>query len=479
MLAPILAVAVIGGLIGAMALSAPTPTAREATPSPSLPPQGVSGTSRGYLTTPGELEEIARRAGTGEEPYAAAVRSLLEEAQVEWDYRLRAVESCQSSDDPEWIDDSGGAAQVYARALAYHLTGEERYAAEVRDILERVMRTVEEIETDDQQCRLNFAWGTPELVAAADLIEAYWEGQTCSGPESTRNGDGGTVEGDCKDLFQNWLVKNPYYVVSLSGLGSQSNWGAAATTTMATIADYLWDRPDVVLVHRQPVGNDDDEWDDESATAAEAYRQANELAIERMNGHRVELYSSESCDYLRGDQQDPRWAPVKSQITETGILPEDARRDESCNIPKYNGEYQNYPQIHIGNLIQHCELMLRRGDASCYDNVDDVARPNYTFTDPDGVEVTTQLHAGRGSLERAINAVIVDSGTEWRRPSALAVAYRYYRDHQTLGEVDAWRPYLQPGASSAQDLSFGNVTHALADGDRAPVPPSVAPPADS
>jgi hypothetical protein len=105
-----------------------------------------------------------------------------------------------------------------------------------------------------------------------------------------------------------------------------------------------------------------------------------------------------------------------------GNIPEDARRDEFCNVPRYNGQYQNYPQLHLGNLIQQCELMLRRGDRSCYDNVQIEDRPDFSFTDPAGKQRTTRLHAGRGSLERAINAVIVDSHTEWGRPSALAVA---------------------------------------------------------
>jgi len=478
----------VGTIVGISATSSnltgeetPDPTvgnARESPVSPgeSNPPEVAVGESRGYLTTPEELVEIAQRARDGDEPYATGVDELLEVAKIEWDYELDRTASCPSSNRPAWIDDGGGASSLYARALAYHLTGDERYADEVRDILERVMSNVETIETDPQRCRLIFGWGTPELVASADLIEAFWHGQTCAGPSSTVYGEGDMTEGDCKDLFQNWLVKNPYYVVSYAGLDAQSNWGAAATTTMAYIADYLWDRPEVDLVHREPRSRDSDDLVTEALGPGEAYAFANQLALDRMNGYSVDLHSNESCDTLDGDQQHPDWEPVKSQITESGIIPEDARRDESCNVPEYDGSYQNYPQLHLGNLIQQCELMLRRGDRSCYDNVDRTNLADYTYEGPNGEQRTTHLRPGRGSLERAINAVIVDSGTEWRRPSALAVAYRYYRDHHAFDGIEDWVTFLRPGAAAAQDLSFGNLTHALAEDEHAPLPPSVAPP---
>src|SRR5690606_5358470 len=134
--------------------------------------------------------------------------------------------------------------------------------------------------------------------------------------------------------------------------------------------------------------------------------------------------------------------PVKSQITENGIIPEDARRDEYCNITVYNGEYQNYPQLHLGNNIQHCELMLRRGDHSCYQNVSKNTVPNFRFLDPKGRPQVTTLREGRGSIERAIKAIIVDSKTEWRKDSSLAVAYRYYFRYHTLPGFELWAEQL-------------------------------------
>lgn len=431
--------------------------------------------SRGYLTTPQELSVIAAKARQGIEPYKSAVAGVIGMANEKWDYDLDKKETCPNSDKPRWNDDNEGTPRLYARALAFHLTGEERYAEEVRDILERIMSKVIMIDLGEQQCRLNFGWGTPELVASADLIDEHWAGQTCKGPLSTLYEDTEIGSGECKELFQNWLVKNPYYVTSLSAANSNSNWGAAATTTTAYIADYLWDRPGVKLLHREPSQINNGE--DKSLSPSEAYQYANQIMLERMNGHRIEYGSSDSCDYLSGSQQSANWAPVKSQITEKGIIPEDARREEYCNIPQYNGKYQNYPQIHLGNNIQQCELMLRRGDRRCFDNVEMTEIANFTFTDPKGAVRVTHLYPGRGSIERAINAVIVDSGTPWKHDEALEVAYRYYYANHTLPGFDEWEAHLtRRAAGCSQDLCFTTLTHGFAKNETPELPPAVSPP---
>jgi hypothetical protein len=167
------------------------------------------------------------------------------------------------------------------------------------------MTEVKTISLDHTQCQLNFGWGTPELVAAADLIEDYWSTQTCTGPTSTLYTDTTIGSGNCKVLFQNWLVKNPYYIVSYAAENSKSNWGAAATNATAYIADYLWDRPEVRLIHRSPPQVNDGE--DTARTPSEAYAYANQLMFDRMNGYGVEYGSSKSCDYLSGPQQSSQW----------------------------------------------------------------------------------------------------------------------------------------------------------------------------
>ncbi|MGE5422665.1 MAG: hypothetical protein ACM3QW_05340, partial [Ignavibacteriales bacterium] len=441
---------------------------------PASPPV-KEGMSRGYLTTPKELAVIAEKAGQGMEPYQGAVSEVLLWANMQWDFKLSDHVNCPSSDRPAWNDNSGGTPIVYAKALAYHLTGNVQYAEDVKNILERIMTEVKTIDINTEECRLVFGWGTPELVASADLIEDYWWDQTCTGPLGTLYTDTQIGSGNCKRLFQNWLVKNPYYIVSYSAVSSKSNWGAAATNTTAYIADYLWDRTDVLLLSRNPPEINGGE--DLALTPSEAFKYANQLALDRMNGYGVELRSSSSCDYLSGIQQNSQWPPVKSQITEKGIISEDARRQEQCNIPVYNGEYENYPQIHLGHNIQQCELMLRRGDSSCYDNVDNTNLPNYTFIGPDGETKTTHLYPGRGSIERAIKAIIVDSNTEWRHDSALWVAYRYYLNHHRLQGFDSWAGYLKDEPSCSQDICFGALTQGFSiENEKTGPPPVTSPP---
>ncbi len=428
-------------------------------------------TSRGYLTTPEELYEIAEKAQVGIQPYADAVEDVLDWAERDWDFEVDNDITCRSADNPGWVDEEG-AGIVYANALAYHLTGETNYADDAVDMIEEVMKEVITIPDDRQQCRLNFAWGTPEYVAAADLLEEFWHGRTCRGPTETTYGDDTIERADCKDLFQNWLAKNPYYVVSYAAL-AQSNWGAAATNTTAYIADYLWDRPDITLVHRHPPGVRDGA--EIKMTPAAAFVYARQLMLNRLNGFGVEHDSSSSCDLLDGRQQADDFPPVKSQITERGIIPEDARREERCNIPQYDGDYQNYPQIHINNTVQQCELLLRRGDRSCYDNIDMDDIPNYRFIGPDGEEKVTHLYPGRGSIERAINAIIIDSETEWRHDAALYVAYRYYFLNSRFNRVDQWYEHLDGSGGCSQGICFGMLTHGFAEGEIPTLPLALAP----
>jgi len=444
-----------------------------ATPSATESPS----TSRGYLTTPEELRAIAHKAAQGVEPYKAAVDDVLVFAGKPWDYEVDAKATCKTADTPAWLNHERGTKRLYAKALAFHLTGNSQYAEEVRLILERIMTNALTISLSQQQCRLNFGWATPEMVASADLIEEYWHDQFCTGPLSTSYEDTTIGIGNCKALFQNWLVKNPYYVVSYTAEDSQSNWGTAATTTLAYIADYLWDRPEILLVHRQPTRLNEEE--EVLYTPAQAYARANQLALDRMSGYRIEYHSNNSCDDLEGPQQSSLWPPVKSQITERGIIPEDARRQEFCNIPSYNGKYQNYPQIYLGNNIQQCELMLRRGDASCFDNIDNTDIPDFTFVNTEGVTKTTHLYPGRGSIERAINAIIVDSGTEWRHDSALEVAYRYYHIRHRSDSVEQWVAQINQPGDCDQDICFGTLSHGFAPQETPGLPPMVPPPGPS
>lgn len=430
---------------------------------------------RGYLTTPDELVAVKQKADLGIEPYQSAVSQVMDIANEPWTYNFRTVETCPDSDTPTWISAKEGIPILYSKGLAYHLSGNEGYASAAKTILERIMQEVSRIEVNDEkQCRLNFAWGVPELVATADLLEPYWHNLTCFGPSSTSYHDTTLGSGPCKKLFQNWLVKNAYYVISYSVGHSNSNWGAAATTATAYIADYLADRNDVVLVHRNPRQINDEQ--DFHFTPAEAYHYIAEQTLDRMNGYKIDYMGNLSCDLLSDAQQSPQWAPVKSQITENGIIPEDARREEFCNVPVYNGTYQIYPELHLSLNIQQCELMLRRGDQRCYDNVDNTDLPSFTYVDLKGNLRSTHLKPGRGSIERALKAIMIDANIPWLHESALYVAYRYYRDHHRLEGIEQWPSHFAEKVECNQDLCLTMVTHSLRADEPYTFPPTVPPP---
>jgi hypothetical protein len=411
--------------------------------------------ARGYLTTPLELLIIRQKADEGIEPYATARTEIVAIAATPWLWGFSSTETCPDANTPRWIDNSSGTRWLYANALAYHLTGNASHAQAVRARLEGAMSQVQAFGPD---CDTNVGWGAPELVAAADLIEVYWEGLTCTGPQSATPGDNTLGSGPCRTRFQNWLAKAVYPVVSQMATASQNNRGAAGTNTMAHVADYLWDRSDVLLVHHNPSRINGGL--DQLFTPEQAFEYARQLTLDRMNGYRIDLGGS-SCDYLSGIFQEPSYPPVKSQITAGGIIPEDARRDEFCNVPFYNGFYQNYPQGHIGHNVQHCELLLRRGDRSCYDNQDLSDLPNHPVLGPDDVLRSTHLEPGRGSLERAIKAILIDSSTEWRHDPALEVALQYYLYHGREEGATLWRHEIDDRNACYTDLCLTTVTHGL------------------
>jgi hypothetical protein len=412
--------------------------------------------ARGYQTTPLELEIIRQKADEGIEPYASSRAAVIARAGNPWLWGFSAHETCPNADSPGWNDNNGGTRVTWANALAYHLTGNPSHAALVRLILETAMVQVQSL---DPECDTNFGWGAPELVASADLIEEYWEGLSCSGPLTPTPGDPTLGVGPCKRLFQNWLAKNIYPLVSEMAASSQNNRGASGTNTLAHIADYLWDRDDVLLVHENP--NRINGGNPYLFTPAQAFAHARQLALDRMNGYAIHLGNT-SCDHLGGIYQSPSYPPVKSQITPRGIIPEDARRDQFCNIPVYDGTYQNYPQGHVGSNLQQCELLLRRGDRSCYDNVDLSDHPEYPVLGPDGVLRTTHLEPGRGSLERAIKAIVVDSRTQWNHDPALEVAYHYYRHYGRLSGIGAWLPEIDERDRCTQNICLSTLTHGFA-----------------
>lgn len=83
--------------------------------------------------------------------------------------------TCRSAEEPAYL--KGGSILVYAKALAYHLTGNVQYAASARDGIEGLLGIISfgkpgNTKKPDRQCQLNVSW-IPGFIRAADLIEDH------------------------------------------------------------------------------------------------------------------------------------------------------------------------------------------------------------------------------------------------------------------------------------------------------------------
>src|SRR5436309_5083899 len=137
----------------------------------------VLGKSRGYMTTPQELAAVAQKAALGMQPYNAAKDQVLAFAGSPsyWPYGgISGEQSCSGTLTPSYV--GNGAPVIFAKAMAYHLTGDSQYAADVRSKIIDLTGTYGyggSVYSGGNQCILNLAWYIPSWIMAADLIQDY------------------------------------------------------------------------------------------------------------------------------------------------------------------------------------------------------------------------------------------------------------------------------------------------------------------
>jgi len=122
-------------------------------------------------------------------------------------------------------------------------------------------------------------------------------------------------------------------------------------------------------------------------------------------------------------------------------------------------------------------MLWRRGDPSIFDNLDMTELPDFRYRDPKGNSRSTHLYPGRGSIEKAINAII-NAGTPWKHDGGLEVAYRYYYDHKRQPDTDLgkWLQEIDRPTGVNQEICFSTLTHGLAANEPPAAPPTVPPP---
>ena len=194
----------------------------------------------GFSTSVGELRKAATRARYGHQPDRWVAAKVVADAREPWrfgavDTRFGTVVSggvrrCAQLEAPaaERLLAVGGQL-IYARVLAYNLTGEERYAREAKRLLLRFSRSggydeVDGIATYDgaNQCALDISLFLPLMIDSAILLESYpgWR------PYHKRR-------------LQRWLADVPYRTTSAIARTRKNNWGTAAAFASWSIAHYL------------------------------------------------------------------------------------------------------------------------------------------------------------------------------------------------------------------------------------------------
>jgi Alginate lyase len=178
---------------------------------------------RGYLVSHSELRDRAARAAAGQEPEASAVRDLL-------DWAATAVAQPAHPEEPLRIDGTTGpfvddTAAAYGLALAWGVSGDQRYAAAARDIVMAWVATTQSLEnacpdTGDCQTSLIVSRTAPGFIFAMDLL----------GPSH--------VVSDADDTaFLAWLRS----VILPSASTRTNNWGDAGALLRVTATDALGD----------------------------------------------------------------------------------------------------------------------------------------------------------------------------------------------------------------------------------------------
>jgi hypothetical protein len=404
---------------------------------------------RGYVTTPGELAVTAQKAAQGVQPYKNAVLSIENFANTGsasvassttnpyyWPYgSVTGYQACTAIKQPYLL--WAGGALVEAKAEVYRLTGDNRYADDVRTRLLDLTDTYgynssvgsSDVYSGSNQCILNLSWYIPGWIIGADLIDGY----------------SGWTAAD-KQKFQNWLATVIFKKVQWASDRRSNNWGSAGSMTTGMIADYL-SGSGILMVDRTGA----------KVGSRAAYLTAKQRQLDRMNGN---SYMDNYGCHLSGVGFRPDGGiPEELMRGTTGCYGEWILTPFDLSNPSYY-----YPQTHLQSTIMHAEFLLRRGDRSLYDNI---------------------TSTGAGSLHRAIlfllhNPNDTSKSAPWwgtaRQP--LEMAYRYYRDPYIAKQLGIGTTSRYIGGANGQMAHFGTITHGFATNENPGLPPVTPPPAE-
>ncbi|NTV30866.1 hypothetical protein HGA91_02710 [candidate division WWE3 bacterium] len=389
----------------------------------------VEGNSRGYWTTPQELRDIKRKADLGIEPYKTNLKEVMKFADGAWP-GLNSIKGVYTIEQYNTFPAHfyRGGYTVYAKAIAFHVTGDTDYASFARD---KILDLTDITDFVGGDIPIMLGWNMPGWIQAADLLED-WSGWSLND----------------KRQFQRWLVDRVYTEVDLNANISDNNWGPATSYLNAMIADYVSDT-NYELVDDYIYNNQQTHI---VRTPANAYNHYSEVQLAR-NRYREAPWEpkSNSCQ-------------VNGIMANGGIPSELRRGDGAISTEWCQDEYIReghdsaliYQQTYIGGGdIGHAEMMLRRGDSRLYDQIEP---------------------RGSGSILRAIRFVIANpiKSYNWdlTKKTVLVVAYRYYRDSAMKSQIDSGVD------TNGNYIYFTSLTHGFASSENPGRPPVVPPPGD-
>lgn len=390
----------------------------------------IAASSRGYYTTPGELATIKQKAQVGTQPYKDAVNKVLAFATSDPNYwpfgTISGAQTCSATLEPSFL--GNGAPLVYAKALAYHLTDDQRFAASVREKLLDLIDATSyngEVYSGGNQCILNLSWYLPAWIQTADLLESY---------------AGWSVED--KMMFQRWLAAEAFKKVEWNSDSRSNNWGVAGSASTAMIADYL-DGSQIALADRN----------NKQLTNKEIWDEAKQHQVDRLNGN----------SYM--DNYVCRMPGVG--IRPDGGIPEELGRGSTgCNglaLQEQDNSYVYMQSYHQG-MATHAELLLRRGDKSLYDNLNGNGAGNIL----------------KAFLFVSANPNDPSKSYDWlaTQKSILEIYYRYYRNTEIAKRLGIGGARFIAG-KGIQTIHFATLTHGFAINEDPGPPPVTAPPGSS
>ena len=371
---------------------------------------------KGILVSTTDLSKIREMAASGLDPHKSNVDLFLHyidslmQASTAWPLlEEEVVISDRSSNDPIQLSSICGKL-AYGSAIAWHLTGNKKYADKAKTLILDLSRTHGYRNAEHQdfhwgaQGILNLARGGTPYIYAADLLEG-WTGWTKNH----------------KLKYQIWLRDVMYPKVAWASRTRKNNWGVAASFSAALISYYLMDQKQWKLTEISP--------SPKKMSPKDAFESHNEYQLGRLKT---------SLDW-KMDAKVALWG-----ILPNGAIPEEIRRGTDPIDGDYlpsSGSGTEYTMTHIEHLTAHAEFLKRLGDNSLYDHVES---------------------DGSGSLFQAymyvINNPIKSHCFTKNRINALYMAYNHYKDEAMLNSLKE----CGPGNISGQRLAlFGRLTHPL------------------